>query len=373
MQSIDKRKLLMVLGMHRSGTSALSAALAACGATFGDQLLGAMPGVNAEGFWEDSDVVEVNDRLLAVLGTNWYSVNTDLAEVNWQAARFAQQRQRANQILARGFGHGQLEVIKDPRLCITLPFWLAACADEGIETRVIVSTRAPLEIASSLQKRDAFPLGFGLRLTACYRKLLAASAPADTIFVTYDQLLDDPLALMKHLALRLPLSVDEKVLATTVRIELRHQQHAEVADELLMLGDNGELDIAALDWAIDAAYPLQKTFNDLAAALVGRGEELIRIGEEHSVTLATLDQRDEDILALDRDKAEALGTITERDSQIAEFDKRLSDLGAEHSYALNIVTERDAQIQQLQDRLQRVFEKPGIGLLFKAMWAREKR
>jgi hypothetical protein len=366
MHSIDKRNLLMVLGMHRSGTSALSAALAACGATFGDQLLGAMPGVNAEGFWEDTEVVEVNDQLLAILGTNWYSAGTALVEVDWQATRFSQQRQRARQILARGFGPGHLEVFKDPRLCITLPFWLAACADEGIETRIIVSTRAPLEIASSLRKRDAFPLGFGLRLAACYRKLLAASVPADTVYVTYDQLLDDPQALMKHLALQLPLSVDEKALATTVRIDLRHQQHTEVTDELLMLADCGELDMAALDCAIEAAYPLQQTLNDLAAALVRRGEELIQIGEEHSVTLATLDQRDEDIRALDRDKAEALCTIAERDGQIAEFDKRLSDLGAEHSYALDLISERDAQMQ-------RVFEKPGIGLLFRAMWARETR
>ena len=64
MQADNNRKLLFVVGMHRSGTSALCAALEACGATFGGELLGAMPGVNDEGFWEDEAVVALNERLL---------------------------------------------------------------------------------------------------------------------------------------------------------------------------------------------------------------------------------------------------------------------------------------------------------------------
>ncbi len=51
--------VLFVVGMHRSGTSALCAALAARGVSFGSDLLGPMAGVNDEGFWEDAGVVAI--------------------------------------------------------------------------------------------------------------------------------------------------------------------------------------------------------------------------------------------------------------------------------------------------------------------------
>ena len=53
MPTSEARKLLFVVGMHRSGTSALCAALQGCGASFGDNLLAPMAGVNADGFWEE--------------------------------------------------------------------------------------------------------------------------------------------------------------------------------------------------------------------------------------------------------------------------------------------------------------------------------
>ena len=61
----------------------------------------------------------------------------------------------------------------------------------------------------------------------------------------------------------------------------------------------------------------------------------------------------------------ALATIEERDQQIVEFDRRLAQIGEEHSYALALIQSRDEQ-------LQRVFSKPAIGLMFKAMWQHEQ-
>ncbi len=52
MRVSGSQSLLIVTGMHRSGTSALCAALAACGVSFGDRLIGAIAGVNDEGFWK---------------------------------------------------------------------------------------------------------------------------------------------------------------------------------------------------------------------------------------------------------------------------------------------------------------------------------
>ena len=61
---------LLVLGMHRSGTSALARVLQLCGADIGTRLLGKSAG-NEAGHWEDAFAVEVHERLLAAEGTRW--------------------------------------------------------------------------------------------------------------------------------------------------------------------------------------------------------------------------------------------------------------------------------------------------------------
>lgn len=170
---MNDRTILFVVGMHRSGTSAMCAALAACGASFGNNLLGAMAGVNDEGFWEDAAVVSINEQLLALLGVTWFSVSAQMEKIDWGAQCFDELRREAAVILQRGFGSASLEAVKDPRLCITLPFWLDQCSSLAIDKRVLVCGRSPMEVARSLQKRDAFPLAFGLRLCASYRQFIA--------------------------------------------------------------------------------------------------------------------------------------------------------------------------------------------------------
>jgi len=170
-----------VLGVHRSGTSALCAALAASGVSFGNQLIDAMAGVNDEGFWEDAGVVAVNEQLLALADSSWYAPAPGIAEIDWTAARFDSLRRQAAALLQAGFGDAPLQAIKDPRLCLTLPFWLALCDELDIATSVCVIGRAPLEVARSLEKRDGLPIGYGLRLYAFYRACIDRFAPPGAI------------------------------------------------------------------------------------------------------------------------------------------------------------------------------------------------
>ena len=67
-----KPRLIVVLGMHRSGTSLITRSLAAIGANFGNNLIPPQPD-NDKGFWEDSDIIAFNDELLNSCGMTWYS------------------------------------------------------------------------------------------------------------------------------------------------------------------------------------------------------------------------------------------------------------------------------------------------------------
>ena len=373
MRVSGSQSLLIVTGMHRSGTSALCAALAACGVSFGDRLLGAIAGVNDEGFWEDAEVVALNEQLLALSGATWYAPAPGV--VDWNDDRFHSARERAAQLLGAGFGDGPVCAAKDPRFCLTLPFWLAVCSDMGLAVQVCVIYRAPLEVARSLLKRDAFPLGYGLRLCSAYRASLVSALPADALQVSYDELLADTAAVMQRLGNALPLDVNPEKLAAGVRPELRHQVSDSPGGAPTERAANNPAG-AEREEAIGADYPAGQVMVEFARELVARGLELSRVGAAHSEALTTLDQRDADVAALDaehrralatigqRDREiealsaehrQALATIDERDEQIREFDRRLAQIGAEHSHALEVIRERDAQLEY-------IYNLPGIGL-----------
>src|SRR5687768_7609969 len=66
----SNRRALLVMGMHRSGTSALARVLALRGADLPSHLLPANEG-NRSGYWEPRRVVELNDRILASFNVAW--------------------------------------------------------------------------------------------------------------------------------------------------------------------------------------------------------------------------------------------------------------------------------------------------------------
>lgn len=379
------RRILLVTGMHRSGTSALCAALGACGASFGSHLLQPLAGVNDEGFWEDRDVVALNEHLLELLGTDWFSADSSDLDIDWSASRFEQARGRGTDILDRGFGDGPLEALKDPRLCITLPFWLMLCRQVGASTSVCVIGRAPLEVARSLRNRDGFPLGYGIRLFQLYRLGLSKHAPRDTVYVTYDELLDNPELTMQRLADSLPLQVEPDRLEAVINGRLRHHS-SEIETGLLDQPDSGDIDLEALNALIDLHYPSPQTMRELVCQLVMRGKKLSQIGASHDLALSTIDERDQQIEEFDqrlsklgREHEQALSTIKVRDQQIEDFDQRLSEVGAMHSTALATIDERDRQIAELEqrlsimtERLNKVLLTPVIGKMLKLMFKNEK-
>ena len=383
--SAGAANLLFVVGMHRSGTSALCAALHACGATFGERLLAPMAGVNDEGFWEDADVVAANDALLAAVGATWYSLAPlDLSEVGggntwvgnpWPDDALARFHESAEAILQRGFGPGPVQVVKDPRLCLTLPLWLQACASLGLHAQVCAAARAPLEVAQSLQRRDDFPLAYGLRLDLAYRTALAAALPAASLHVLYPELIENALQVLKNLAAQLPLQVSPEAIARAVKPGLRHHQAALLASDLLEQAYIPAADLPALADCLEQRFPVDAMVADVVSLFVARGAELTSIGEAHSQALTTIAERDLQIAELDQHLQDtgawlerALATISERDAQIVSLDERLAESGAQHSHALAVIAEKDREIaekdREIADkdrRLAEIYNLPVLG------------
>lgn len=144
---------IIVLGMHRSGTSALTGVLSILGVNPGTSLLPGMQEINPKGFWEHAEVVAIHERLLTSLDSSWDD-ERPLPEDWWQRSEIARYRDELLVILRRDFTDCPLWILKDPRLCRLLPMWREILQELGVKSHFILCLRHPAEVAMSLGRRD---------------------------------------------------------------------------------------------------------------------------------------------------------------------------------------------------------------------------
>ncbi|HET6344225.1 MAG TPA: hypothetical protein VFH51_04790, partial [Myxococcota bacterium] len=159
--------MLLVLGMHRSGTSALARLVSLLGAALPRRVMDAGPD-NVNGYWEPTEVVTFNDGLLEAAGGRWDALCGPGADAI-AALRTPEVVDAARRVLADNFDPTTpLGVLKDPRLSRLLPFWRPLLEAQGFRLPALVCVRHPLEVAASLAARNGFSEAQGLLLWLGY-------------------------------------------------------------------------------------------------------------------------------------------------------------------------------------------------------------
>src|SRR4051812_1491941 len=146
-------RVVIVLGMHRSGTSALSRGLRVLGVEQGQ--LGAITPDNPRGHWEHPQIVAFNERLLGALGCRWDTV-ASIDATRWHTPAVATLAEEAAALVAGLFGDHALWGFKDPRTARLLPFWQRVLRELGCDDRYVIACRHPRSVAQSLAARDGF-------------------------------------------------------------------------------------------------------------------------------------------------------------------------------------------------------------------------
>jgi len=186
----DAAKAILVLGMHRSGTSATTRVLNFLGADLGPNLLA--PGFSNDlGFWEHLDAYKINDDLLHNLGRSWNDIRP-LPDLWTGSPQYARALHCIVEVLKRDFGQSRLWAVKDPRLCRLVPLWREALDQIRVEKTAIIVLRHPREVAESLGVRDGLSREHVNLLWA--RHLLDAERTTRDMprcVVSYDSLLED--------------------------------------------------------------------------------------------------------------------------------------------------------------------------------------
>ena len=290
------KPVYLVLGMHRSGTSAVTQLLALAGCGLPRDVLPADEH-NARGYFEPWRVSVFNDERLRAGASAWddplgFPFRPLADDDAWGS--------RAAALVAQQFDLAAAPLLKDPRVSLLMPLWRSVFASAGLSPLCVVPVRDPLAVAASLAKRNGFSVQKSILLWCSY--MLAAEAYSrglPRVFVAYDALLTDWRLQARRIesALGAPLpNLDDPAargIDAFLSADLRHNAAG------TRLSDHG--------WAGDVAAPLLAWF-EAAACDAAPGDDAIKgasvalealraqVGELISPIASDLDQARADLL-----------------------------------------------------------------------------
>lgn len=273
------RTAYLVLGMHRSGTSAVTQLLSLAGAQLPKNV---MPGDehNAQGYFEPWRIATFNDERLRAAGSAWDDAFA-YPSPETPPAEAAEWLRRGGALFSEEFASRRYPLMKDPRVTVLLPFWRQVFDAAGLGARCVIPVRHPLAVAGSLARRDGFAPQKSVLLWSAY--MLAAEAYSRDLpraFVDYDSMLADwrgevaRIERAHEAALPKLGKAAARAIDAALTSELRHNR----ADgDLAALGWTGEIAAAVHAWFVAAARdeaPPAATLDAVAERFAERRREL---------------------------------------------------------------------------------------------------
>lgn len=182
---------VLITGMHRSGTSAVAGLLRLLGVWLGsdEDLIPPAPD-NPLGFFEHRELMALNVELLRTLGRKSDEPRLPFPKAWYEQEELSSLYERARAVISRDLGGRPVWGWKDPRTCLTLPFWLRVVPS----AKIVFIFRDPLEVAASLHNRGNYTPAWGLHLWAAYHWAFTTwlRSPHRARIVSYQTLLSSP-------------------------------------------------------------------------------------------------------------------------------------------------------------------------------------
>lgn len=321
------RTAILVLGMHRSGTSATTRVLNLLGAELGANLLEAQAD-NAKGFWEQADVVQIHEELLAALGRTWHDVREMPEDWLEQPASYAA-IDKLVKVISRDFADTALWAMKDPRMCRLVPLWRETLKRAGVGARALIVMRPPDEVAGSLAAREGWSEQHSdLMWTQYTLEAIRHTQDMPRSIMSYDELMADWRAVMRRVSEQLE-----------VQWPNTDEEHARQIDEFVTPEDRHHR-------STDAAKPAKPSPlapRSLPRQIYALGVD-VAAGRASWAELAQVDQRYIETAVLFR---EVVQQKYEIDSLAARQHTHIQELERELQAASSLATERGNHIQLL--------------------------
>jgi len=224
-----RRSVVLVLGMHRSGTSATAKVFNILGAGLPQHLLG--KGLfNAKGHWESARIVHHHNLVLKEFGRNWYDLRPiDVTDI--QGEQRARLKARMKDLFEQEFSGQSISVIKEPRICRFASLYIEALQDIDVDVQCVIPVRNPLEVAGSLNKRNGFKTSYSVLLWLSYMlDAELATRHLKRSFISYEKLIESPgnqlERVLKTLTLKFPNAVADALpeIKTFLSPQMKHHE-----------------------------------------------------------------------------------------------------------------------------------------------------
>ena len=194
--------IIMILGMHRSGTSTIAGVLHMNEISMGTyQNFWPRPlKQNPKGFYENYDYRKLNDQLLNSSGYDAKSYIPQIPEIQTNDILSNKMKKiiEESNLLYSDWGW------KDPRTCLTAFHWANVITSLGLGNRlkVIFMARRASHVSRSLNKRNNLSIDQGLELWKSYTERalrFCDETNFPTYYCSFEQLLDNPVSVCNSL------------------------------------------------------------------------------------------------------------------------------------------------------------------------------
>lgn len=353
------KRLIVLLGMHRSGTSAITRGLQVLGVGLGEKLYPPMEGVNDKGFFEDIDINSLNNEMLKTLASDWHYVSPIEAneiEVLRDKGYFL----RAVELLRAKVHDTAVFGFKDPRVAKLLPFWKQVFSHCQFEAGYVLAVRHPLSVAKSLAKRDGFDSEKSYLLWLGHvLESIANTNGCKRVLVDYDRLMLDPERELERISEYFALEMDQSKLQEYKQEFLDHGLRHHVYDLNDLLLDNAcpslvrevyfdLLDAAAGQKQLDD-YAFQKK-TDAWIKEFDRLKPALRLADRIIEQRTSFNQA---LIEQDRHMAALTQAMAVRDQDISSL-KQETEVRKQHISTLNQeLAEQKDQISNLNNGLEK--------------------
>ena len=194
LETSELKGVVLVAGMHRSGTSAAARFINLFGADLPADLVPPAESNNPLGFWEPKRMVDINNSLLADLRMMWHSVGP-MPNQWWLRREVQDRRAEAEEFLDTLTG--RCAVLKDSYLSRHFLFWQSLITSMESSIHVAVPYRHSLEFGLALAERDRFAMGN--RTLLWPRCKLDAKLTAREAATRHFAPFDDPLSMLQSI------------------------------------------------------------------------------------------------------------------------------------------------------------------------------
>jgi len=222
----SKPKIILILGMHRSGTSIVAQMVEKWGAYFGENIMPPNE-FNQDGYWEFNPLVAFHEKLLEFTNNKWFAPSEEISTKKL-LIEFGDE---AKQLVQRMDDKASVWCWKDPRMTLFIDFWMEILSNR--EVIYVISNRQAVDISSSLFKRDKLPISIAVALWefTMYKIIEALSSGNKYIIINYNKLVFDPLnnckGLFKFLNASLNQQQNDRFLNNMIQSVKRELNHAQ--------------------------------------------------------------------------------------------------------------------------------------------------